>query len=160
MFFTPGMVDFVSLWNFFHLTFSRIRHTLRVKSIRDYAFRESSLRHDPHDYAFRESSPRLVQRKIHSWSNYHVIQIYVITGQKINPWLLSPGNWISVTTQFSVFLLFARFSCFLFFFPRPSLSSRVTRPIVLTPPLFYFYPDKKLRQKHIAIHYTIHSDNI
>ena len=77
-----------------------------------------------------------------------------------NTWLLSPGNWISVTTQFSVFLLFARFSCFLFFFPRPSLSSRVTRPIVLTPPLFYFYPDKKLRQKHIAIHYTIHSDNI
>ena len=64
---------------------------------------------------------------------------------KINPWLLSPGNRISVTTQFSVFLPFARFSCFLFFFLRPSFSSRVTRSIVLTPPLFYFYPDKLIR---------------
>ena len=75
MFFNLVMVDFVSLWNFFHLTFSRIRHTLRVKFIRDYAFRESSLRHDPHDYVFRESSPRLVQRKIHSWPSFHVNHI-------------------------------------------------------------------------------------
>ena len=49
---------------------------------------------------------------------------------KINPWLLSPGNRISVTTQFSVFLLFARFSCFLSFFPRPSFPSHITRSII------------------------------
>ena len=85
------MVKFVSLWNFFHLTFSRIKQALRVKFIRDYAFRESSLRHDPHDYAFRESSPRLTQRKIHSWPSFHVIQVHVITWLKLTRDYYPPG---------------------------------------------------------------------